>query len=120
MRIAVTELDYFNAVRAEKPTLKQQLRKEAFESVQSTLYSGEIDRSSIIDEDCDASDEANLHAIAMDCEGRVRVRLSFTIRVDDLDLAKLQLPSEQEERIVAILKELRRAKTRKEANGGTR
>ena len=81
MRLVITKKDWVKAVKATRPTLRQQLTKEAFEAVDRPLIDGDIDRDAF-GHLFDTPDEADLASVQVEDDGSVWLRVSFFYSVD--------------------------------------
>ena len=104
MGVIINRQDWVNAAKAARPTLRQHLKKEAFEAVERRLREGDIDRDDF-GPFFDTPDEADLVGVTLEDDGTVWVRVTFSNSVD-LRLSELQLPQEVQDRVVAPLEQL--------------
>ena len=104
MRLVITNKDWVKAVKATRPTLRQQLMKGAFEAVDRPLIDGDIDRDAF-GHLFDTPDEADLASVQLEDDGSVWLRVTFCNSVN-LQLSELQLPQEVQDRVIAQMKQL--------------
>ena len=104
MGVIINRKDWVNAAKATRPTLRQHLKKEAFEAVERRLREGDIDRDDF-GHFFDTPDEADLVGVTLEDDGTVWVRVTFSNSVD-LRLSELQLSQEVQDRVVAQIEQL--------------